>query len=160
MSLIRVLLAACLLASAALGARAEEARLGALRMTIEPSRWRLERSDDAELRLSLVSQDKPIIRIGRAKGADAESCAALADFGSAYEQSQASPIQIAGQPALRLLAHSRCRNWVGPAIAYCVAWDGDVYIARTSALGCRSGTPARGADDALRELVGTFRFAP
>lgn len=160
MSLIRMLLVAGALASPPLGAHAEEARLGALQMTVDPARWRVVRSNDAELQLWHASKNKPAIHIRQTKGVTTENCTALADFGSHYDTAKTEPTQVAGQPALRLQAHSRCRNRVSPAIAYCVAWGGDIYLARTAAVSCRSGVPWPAAEDAMHEIAATFRFVP
>lgn len=76
-----------------------------------------------------------------------------------YEEPKASVLEIAGLPAMRFTAHTRCRNATPMGVAICVPHAGAAYLLTSTIIDCRSGAGNPfGGPDPVHELTQGIRF--
>ena len=78
-----------------------------------------------------------------------------------YDEATQSVTEIAGRPAVRLAAHTRCRNAMPQGVVICVEHRGTAYLLSATRPGCRSGgRNLFSGIDPLLELADGVRFLP
>jgi hypothetical protein len=160
--------AACAVLVAGLAAAAEPGalRLGEMELVYDTARWRVESAGENSVTLQPVGDaartlDPVMVDRGPGSEKDCERLARRRLVDRTYEEATASAAEIAGRPAVRLTAHTRCRNAMPRGVVICVEHRGTAYLLSATRPGCRSGgRNLFSGIDPLLELAGGVRFQP
>jgi hypothetical protein len=160
-----LVLAAAIAAGAAAAATPKLLRLGDMQISYDGARWRADASGEGVLTMhpvgAIATKFDPV-RVTRAPGD--QSCEKLGRDAlpkTLYEDTAGIHIDVAGMKALRMSAHTRCRNAMPQGVVICMMSGGSAYLLTASRDGCRSGgNNLFSGIDPLNELMGGLRFTP
>ncbi|RZI38760.1 hypothetical protein EGT07_32555, partial [Herbaspirillum sp. HC18] len=120
-------------------------RLGDVEVVYDGERWNAEAAGQdgfAMQPIGTAARKLDPVHISKVPSESAEACTALARSRlpiSLYDEPTAAPIDIAGVRAIRLTAHTRCRNAMPQGVVVCAYHRGNSYLLTASKAGCRSG---------------------
>lgn len=118
---------------------------GRMEIAYDGARWQAVRESDTAVTMQPIgdnSQRLDPVTIKRSAVADRAGCLDLARqelAGRIYELPTISEIQVAKLPAVRLTAHTRCRNAMPQGTVICVHHHGNAYLLTANKESCRSG---------------------
>ena len=105
-------------------------RLGEMELAFDAGRWRAESVSENAVNMqpigAIVRAPDPVL-VSRAASDGIDNCQALARrqlSDSFYEEATVNAIEVAGVTAIRLVAHTRCRNAMPRGVAICAQYRG------------------------------------
>jgi hypothetical protein len=166
---MRVLLSFAFIFWSGLSARAEPLtlRLGEMELVYDAARWRADATSDASVMMQPIGALATVldpVRVTKAPDIGRDGCEGLARTqlsASLYDRPTIVPFAVANVRAIRMEAHSRCRNAMPSGVAVCMPYRGSGYVLTVSQTGCRDGARNLFSGiDPLEELVRGIRFVP
>lgn len=141
-------------------------RLGEMELSYDTTRWRAEPAsgNSATMRpIGDVARKLDPVVVDHSPAGD-RRCEHLARgklAGGPYDEPTISTTEIAGRPATRITAHTRCRNAMPRGVVICIEHRGAAYLLSATAPSCRSGGHNLFSGiDPLKELADGIRFLP
>ena len=137
-----------------------------MEIAYDGQRWRPERGDTAVTLQSIGDDARRLdpVTIKRSVVAGRAGCLDLARqelAGRIYESPTISEIQVANLPAVRVTAHTRCRNAMPHGGVICVHHRGNAYLLTANKESCRSGAANLFSGiDPLYEIATGLRALP
>jgi hypothetical protein len=163
-------IAACALilvmAAGAAAAEPRSHRLGEMELVYDAARWRAEPANGRSVTLQPIGEaagklDPVMVDRGPAGDGGCEHLARGKLAAGPYAEPAIATMEIAGRPAIRITAHTRCRNAMPRGVVICVEHRGSAYLLSATVPGCRSGARNLFSGiDPLMELAGGVRFPP
>jgi hypothetical protein len=146
-------------------AEAGTLRLGGMELTYDAARWRAEPVGDNAVTMRPIGEVArkldPVVVDRRPISGGCGQLARNELAAGPYEGAEQSATELAGRPAIRLTAHTRCRNAMPRGVVICVEHRGTAYLLSATRPGCRSGAVNlfSGVDPQM-ELAAGVRFLP
>jgi hypothetical protein len=138
-----------------------------MELVYDTTRWRALPAGEGALRMQpigTIARRLDPVRVAMAPSEAADACEALARsqlFLSHYGTPTSRSTEVAGVPALRFVAHTRCRNAMPKGELVCVPYRGNSYALAVSTISCQSGAHNLFSGiDPLKELLDGVRFKP